>query len=331
MESNVNFKSIEQYCITFSNIIVGKSFDNRTKISGQEILKVTSIKQLNLFIIYELFKKWKEETENLKSPYFNYDNPDVQNDLKKFLNTLSKNISVEESDFLQFCTTATLKTILLIFSPYEFFKQEFNQTHNSRLKFDDLIELKKYLRINQHLLTAYIERFESESIQEIFNEDAIAIFDEVCESLEETPEDITSYVDEFSKICSLNIDDFYSEQVVLQFEDGEEANSGDSIVESKTLNDLLQKESETLADKHQKKKIDGLKKNITINQRIMFVKNLFDGDVDEFESIVSFIDNCSEKQEAMDFVNHNCIDAKNWDKDSEEVQEFVEIVDNRFS
>lgn len=338
MESNINFSAIETYCDKLSDKLCNDFFNKKNKINGGEILSLTEIKQLNFFIVYELFKKWKVETDKLKSPFFDYDSPEVQKALTKFLNVLSKNILVDKDHFKPLLKDATKKSVLLIFSPYEYFKIEFDDPEKARLKYEELIELKKYLKVNQHLLNAYIKRFEEEGIEEIFNDNAIRIFDEVCENIKETPEDFEPFHELFNKIVPLDLDKFYTEQPknTAPKDKKEEKDTSakkspkEEVSDKKTLNDFLQKPSQTLADEHQHKQIQGIKKNITINQRFMFVNELFKGDADEFESVVNFLDNCNSWNEAMDFVKQNYVEGKGWDEESEEVQEFMEILDKRF-
>jgi hypothetical protein len=101
--------------------------------------------------------------------------------------------------------------------------------------------------------------------------------------------------------------------------------------EQKTLLDTLGEEKkETLAEKHQHAASDGIKKNITLNQRFMFLNELFQGNMDEFEMVINALENCQSKQEALDFIRVNYFDKNVWEKDKEEVTEFLDIIHRRF-
>ena len=54
---------------------------------------------MNLFVVRELFKAWKEETKKLKSPYFNYESPEVKEALETLMDKLSNNILSRSSAF----------------------------------------------------------------------------------------------------------------------------------------------------------------------------------------------------------------------------------------
>jgi len=304
-------------------------------------LKFCEIPQINYFILQILFDKWKREIDELKSPYFDYENAEVKKATQGLMNVLSRNILVQKDDFQDLLEEAVYKTLLLIFSPYEYFIQEFSKSSLKQISIGDLQAFQKYIKINKHLLSAYIDRFEADGIQAVFNEDALKIFDEVCESIKETPEDFEAYHKEFSELLELDLNEVYSQpdeavSKIVEEQAKELEGEIDSINEKfktskQTLLDTLESEKkEALIDIHEKKPIDGLKKSITINQRFMFENDLFSGDKDEFEMVVNYLDNCTSNKEAMEFISENYIQKKNWDLEKEEVVEFLMVVNKRF-
>jgi hypothetical protein len=278
------------------------------------------------------------EFDNLKSPYFDYKSQDVLLAAKKFMNVLSKNISIERDDFRPLLEEAMYKTVLLIFSPYEYYLQEINKPTFKQISIIDLTDIQKYIKINGHLLQAYIDRFKSDGIQAVFNEDAVRIFDEVCENIKDTPEEFDEYHEELNKISPLDINALYTQaddETMTYSGDGKSSNP-ENLNEKfksghKTLLETLGTEKkEAIIDLHEKKLVEGIKKSITINQRFMFEKDLFKGNKDEFEMVINYLDNCKNKQEALEFINENYTKKKNWDKSKEEVIEFFEIINKRF-
>jgi len=334
MESNINHQVIKSYSISFAEQLISDFFKEKTKIKGEEITSFSDIKQLNFFVLKILFEKWNAELDKLKSPYFDYSSSEAKKALTSFMNVLSKNIHVHKEDFRPLLEEATYKTILLIFSPYEYYLQEINDPANNQISINDLETSKKYIKINTHLLQAYIDRFHSDGIQAVFNDDAVRIFDEVCEKIKETPEDFESYHQLFSKIIPLDLNKVYSDvQVKDHKEDVPENDSINEKFKSKnqTLLDTFGSEKkEAIIDIHAKKPLDGLKKSITINQRFMFENDLFKGDKSEFEMVINYLDNCTNNLEAMEFINLNYIQKKNWDVEKEEVVEFLSVVNKRF-
>ena len=338
MESNINHKVIDTYSKSFAELLLKNSFKKKSDIKGKDILEFCEIHQINYFILKILFDKWKNEINNLKSPYFDYENAEVQKSLQSLMNVLSKNILVNRDDFKLLLEEAVYKTILLIFSPYEFYLQEINKTTYQQISIADLKAIQKYIKINTHLLNAYIQRFENDGIQAVFNDDAVRIFDEVCETIKETPEDFESYQAEFSKILALDLNEVYSQSDDIAQENVEDSDEQETDnlnekfkTKKQTLLDTLGTEKkEAIIDIHEKKPLDGIKKSITINQRFMFENDLFSGDKDEFEMVVNYLDKCNTNQEAMEFINDNYVEKKNWDMEKEEVIEFLSVINKRF-
>ena len=339
MENNINHQVLDNYSKAYADLLLQKSFKKGNSIIGEEILGFSPIKQINYFILKILFDKWKSEINSLRSPYFDYENAEVKKATQSLMNVLSRNILVKKDDFKNLLEEAVYGTLLLIFSPYEFFVQEISRPDVQQVSISDLMNIRKYVKINSLLLDAYIERFESDGIQAVFSDDAVKIFDEVCETIKDTPEDFEAYQEEFSQVLKLDLNEVYSElnpaaERVTEKEPQEAI--ADSINDkfkssSQTLLDTLDSErKEALIDIHEKKPLDGLKKSITINQRFMFENDLFSGDKDEFEMVVNYLDNCTSNKEAMEFINENYVEKKNWDLEKEEVVEFLTVVNKRF-
>ena len=303
-------------------------------MKGDDILSLSNVNQVNYFVLKILFEKWNSEIDNLKSPYFNYKATGVKNALKTFMNVLSKNIQIKKSDFRPLLEEAVYKTLLLIFSPYEYYLQEISNPNRPKISKEDLLLMSKYIKINGHLLTSYIDRFVDEGIEEAFSDDAVIIFDEVCETIKEIPEDFERYQQEFSKVLDLDLNEVYSpisDEIAEKSENEIDSLNEKFKSENQTLLDTFEVgQKEAIIDLHEKKPIDGIKKSITINQRFMFENDLFNGDKNEFDMVINYLDNCKSNKEAMEFINENYFEKKNWDIEKSEVIEFLEIVKRRF-
>lgn len=338
MENNINHKVLDTYSKSFSELLIKDSFKKKSGINGKEILEFCQITQINYFVLKILFDKWKTEINNLKSPYFDYENADVQKAVQSLMNVLSKNILIKKDAFKDLLDEAVYKTLLLIFSPYEYYLQEINNPTFQQISVADLKSIQKYIKINGHLLNAYIERFEKDGIQAVFNDDAVTIFDEVCETFKEAPEDFETYQKDFSKVLTLDLNEVYSqleetEQKKVELRDESESLNINEKFKTKkqTLLETLETDKkEAIIDIHEKKPLDGIKKSITINQRFMFENDLFNGDKDEFEMVVNYLDNCKTNKEAMEFLTENYLEKKNWDMEKEEVAEFFIVINKRF-
>jgi hypothetical protein len=99
MDEKISLEAIAQYSDTYADRILKGFFTSKEKITGSEILSLCNIQQVNLFVISELFKTWREENKKLRSPYFNYDQPEVKEAMENFMMLLSKNISIDQAHF----------------------------------------------------------------------------------------------------------------------------------------------------------------------------------------------------------------------------------------
>jgi hypothetical protein len=316
MESKLNHQAIDAYSKALAKQLSQSFFSNSSHISGKEILELSPNKQINLMVLKNLFKKWKKENAKLKSRYFDYHNDGVKKAMKEFMNTLSRHIYVKKEHFEPLLKESIKDSVLLAFSPYDFYSKEINQRDDSRLRLSDLKDLKKYIKFNEFLLDGLIDHFESHKEEVVFNDTAFEMFNEVCSNSEEQPADIPPLLAEFSKNLPLSLADIYLDE---------------EKVEAGMLNDSLQsKEKQTLADKLAKSGGKNIMKMLTLNQRFMFVNELFEGNQNLFLSAIEQLDAMETYNDASSHIKKSFADKYNWDMETEEVQEFMELVEKRF-
>ena len=322
MESKLNYSFIQYYSNEYIQAITDDFFKKNEVISGQQILNLCPVKQVNLFVIKKLFEAWQLETKKLESPYFDYNAEEVKAALVAFMNTLSQHIAIPREHFEPLLEQAVSDTILLIFSPYDYYVREFN-TSEDTLTLDALKKNLRYIKINRPILDALIKRFEDEQLSEVQGDEKTRLFNEVFENLEDDPEDFDDYVQLFAETRPLYTEKLYSDTHHTQNGQHEEAYP--------TLNDQFSESNgNTLADLHQKKKIDSIRKHINVNQRYMFTKSLFGNSTEEFERAVEDLDNYASYVEAFNYLRKDFAGKYHWKMDSEEVIEFLEIVAKKY-
>ena len=330
MESKLKKDSIQEYARTYAQAVSDPVFEEKAKITGKELLNLCEIKQINLFILMDLFKSWEHEMDKLKSPFFNYDHPEVMEAMKRFHNTVSNHIEINQKDFLPLFEKAVEKTLNLIFSPYHFYVEEYGDEKNADK--EELSKLLKYIRINPHLHQSLLDRLQSD--QKYSGEELINLFDELCAESPDIPEDFEEYIKIFSTVIPLDLSMIYAEEEEELAE--EEIEKQVSILndrfnkENETLNDKIKaKLDSTLAEIHQNKKIENIAKSISINQRYQFTKQLFKGDKNALEQAVEELDKMQDMENAVNFTE-TLARSQEWDMDSEEVTEFMLLVRRRF-
>ncbi|NBA87990.1 hypothetical protein GVN16_19625 [Emticicia sp. CRIBPO] len=104
--------------------------------------------------------------------------------------------------------------------------------------------------------------------------------------------------------------------------------------ESKTINESLtegQNHGASLSDFHQKRKIESISGSISLNQRFLFINNLFEGKYEVFNQAVNELEACSSFTEAKEQMLRNYMPKFKWDLRSAEAEEFFDILKRRFN
>lgn len=99
-----------------------------------------------------------------------------------------------------------------------------------------------------------------------------------------------------------------------------------------SLNDKFSEQTEkvSLAEKLGKKPIPDLVKAIGLNQKFLFMNDLFEGENNFYKEAISNLNNFSNFAEANEYIK--ALSARhNWEDSSSTVKEFVELVERRHS
>jgi len=332
MDEKISLKSVDQYAQQYALHLVNSFFSKKNTITGSEILHLSAIKQVNLFVVRDLLSAWKKESEKLKSPYFDYEANEVNEALIAFQNTLSNHILIDRIHFLPLLTRAVNQTIYLILDPYDFYSDTLDKREGGSINTADLKDDIKYIKINRGPLEKLAARLEEKGLESISGNEAFAILDRILEEVNFSPEEIEPHIQLFNQAVPLRVEDFYevkpvtqqtpvSKTVTLPSSEAQRSVSVPSI--------QIQKETRhTLADDLAKKKIMLLKSSLTINQKFMFTKILFHGDFEIFSDAIDKLDRFDNLDQAIRYIEDAYPD---WDKESEEYLEFIEIVEKRFN
>ena len=347
MDEKISLKALEDYSDDYASKVTASFFSSKEKITGPEILKLSEIQQVNLFVIRELLHAWRLESQKLRSPYFDYASPVVSEALTRFQNLLSNNISISRENFQPLLKKAAAQSLYLILNPYDFYSETLD-SHGSSLRIEELRNELKYIRINRTPLEKLLQDLQEKKMDSIAGNEAFALLDHILEEVNFTPEDIDDYLTKFSDVVPLNLERLYErksqasaksetpretvkapEQVVAS----ETAPKTESKVEPKKgaaeqvpLYDQQPGKGTTLAENFQRRK--KIKDSLTINQKFMFTKILFNGDFELFSAAVERLDELDDLSQAQKYLTSN---YGEWNPESDEYQEFMEMVERRFA
>lgn len=123
----LNQDATERYAKNFASKVCDSFFRTNKKITGGEILKLTAVEQVNVFVLKIVFDFWQKETAKLKSPYFDYERPEVKEALSVFMDKLSRFILLDRATLEPLLQTAVADTLFLSINPVDFYCKEVNQ------------------------------------------------------------------------------------------------------------------------------------------------------------------------------------------------------------
>ena len=341
MEPSLDHAALEQYSRTFSERVVREVYVHQHRVSGPDILSISPVKQVNFFVIKALFDQWQQEIDRLESPYFNYDHEEVQVALEEFMNTLSQHISVAEAELQPLLVTATQDALLLALSPTDYFQRVLDRLNREQLYAEDVKGWIKYVKMNRAPLDALSDRVAASHGAGISVAEAARLLQSKASELPtELPAD---YRQAFSQVVPLTEQDLLeTNQPVSPPPEpmpeadepapaAEEGTPSEVPVSPRTLNDeLTSAQRATLADIHQKQKIANIKSYIGVNQRFMFIRELFGNNAEAYNQALDELEQQNTYIEAFNYLRNQYAQPNRWKMDSEEVVEFLEIIAKRF-
>lgn len=346
MDEKISLEEINRYGNAYADKVLDVFFASKESITGPEVLTLCNLQQINLFVIRELFKSWKEETRKLRSPYFNYDLPEIREALDNLMTLLSQHISISRPNFEPLLKKAISQTLLVVFDPYDFYSMIITKPNN-KLEVASFREEIKYIKVNKAPLERMVQKLEEKGLKEISGNEAFSTLDQILEEVNFTPEDVEGYMAQFSAIVPLDANKFFvakTETEVVQptpvalpvVEKRQDASAppkrSEQVYANKpavrvTLNESLNRQGRsTLADNFHR--VGKIRDSLTINQKFMFTKVLFHGDFELFSQAIEHLDKLDNKKAAMRYLENEHAGA--WDHDSDEYHEFMELVDKRF-
>lgn len=317
-EERLSEKALDDYSDDFSSKVVASYFSKHERITGPGILQVTPVEQVNYFVVRELLAAWKNEGKKWRSPFFDYQAPAVQEAVKGLSHALSNNISISRDNFQPLLKKATRSALWLLLDPYDFFSDVLENSGHQQVRAEVLRGDIKYLRINRAPLTRLVQHLEERKIQAIAGKEAFALLDHLLEELNFQPEDVDAYLALFGKVVPVRAAD------LLEVKPAAPTVAARPPKPAAPANTPTA--PATLGSKFQK--LTRLQDGLTINQKFMFTKILFNGDFEIFTAAIEKIDRMPSREKAVEYLNTN---YPEWDRDSEEFDEFMELVNNRFA
>ncbi|HSY60416.1 MAG TPA: hypothetical protein VK796_01015 [Cytophaga sp.] len=335
--------TIQSYGVALSEKLVTDFFSKKESIKGDEIVRFTEIEQLNFFILMNLFDRWKDEINRLKSPYFNYEEEEVALALKAFVNKLSRHIVVRKEFFKPLVQKGIVDTLTYLLNPVEFIEQEINKTE--RITKTDVLDKEKFFKLYKDTLQLWTAKVNLMPEGSVDPNELIKAYKSVAPQ-----QHVVQYsdpiVDKFNQLLKLTLSVAPAQQANVEKlvkitppETKAEVASQPKMPEQPapkpalSINDQIKQANQTgtsIADRLSKSKIEDIKSSIPLNLKFLFINVLFDGKVNEYNDALSHIEQCSDFETTQKVLIDTYSKKNKWDSRTEERDEFFKIIERKF-
>ncbi|PRY89589.1 hypothetical protein [Mongoliibacter ruber] len=304
------------------------------------------------------------------NPYFDYRDKNVHEALKEFMNVLSRTIKIEKEYFEPLLAEAAAYSILLAVDPVAYFSEEFDKTPEQHLPnyirenkkyfkwhsslVNDLVDraglgysVKAYKSAVAHNFEQQEENLESaESLLQGMNDILPLDFSKLRigdELKKERSHDVLTPIEdvEVSKPKEVVVHQPDVKKEIIE-SDTKDVVKEVNVIETQAMKVASYKQTDSIDPLEawarfeneeysiMKGTIKELSESLGINQKIMFTKELFEGNPDLLKHALKSIDKCENFVDAIEVINQRYVSELNWDKDSEPVNEFLQVVFRKF-
>lgn len=203
MSNKFNANALNDYSRSYARRIAADFYQQHTTISGNQILSLTPISQINLLVISTLSTKWQADAEKFRSPYFDFTHADVQEALQHFMNVVSQHIAVRREHLEPLLADAVRRTIILIFDPRAYFDELLRSQPDFTLTADSLKQISRFTKINQFITTHLTQRMNGKPF--VYVNQAIGYLDEALSQKAHEIEHYDKFVSIFSEKVPMDV------------------------------------------------------------------------------------------------------------------------------
>ncbi|MCX6214502.1 hypothetical protein [Spirosoma sp.] len=203
MSNKFNANALSEYSKSYARRIASDFYQQHSTMNGPQILSLTPVSQINLFVISSLSDKWQADAAKFRSPYFDFTNEEVQEALSNFMNVVSQYISVRREHLEPLLADATRRTIVMIFDPRAYFDDMLRSQPEFTLTADALKQIIRYTKINQFIPAHILQRMNGKSF--IYANQALTYLDEVLTQRGHELEKYDKFVELFSEKLPMDV------------------------------------------------------------------------------------------------------------------------------
>ncbi len=203
MSNKFNTNALNEYSKSYARRVTADFYHANSTINGKQILNLTPINQINLFVVSSLFDKWKGETEKFRSPFFDFSSPDVEEALRSFMNVVSQHIAVRREHLEPLLAEAARRTLVALFDPRYYYDDLLRNQPDFTLTAENLRHLLRYTQINKFVPQALEQRLNGRTF--LYVNQALGYLDEILTQRVTDLERPEKYVDLFSEKVAIDL------------------------------------------------------------------------------------------------------------------------------
>ena len=203
MSNKFNTNALNEYSKSYARRVAADFYHDNPTINGKQILNLTPVNQVNLFVVSSLFDKWKGEAEKFRSPFFDFSDPEVEEALRAFMNVVSQHIAVRREHLEPLLAEATKRTLIALFDPRYYYDDQLRNQPDFTLTADNLRHLVRYTQINKFIPVAIEQRLNGRPF--VYVNQALGYLDEILTQRVHELERPEKYVGMFSEKVAMDL------------------------------------------------------------------------------------------------------------------------------
>ena len=203
MSNKFNANALTEYSKSYARRIASDFYQHHTAATGQQIMSLTPISQINLFVLNSLSDKWQSDAAKFRSPYFDFADDEVQESLQSFMNVVSQHICVRREHLEPLLTDATRRTIVMLFDPRAYFDEVIRSQPDFTVTADVLRQITRFTKINQFIPKHITQRMNGKPF--LYVNQALIYLDEALTQKGHELEHYDKYVSLFSEKLPMDV------------------------------------------------------------------------------------------------------------------------------
>ncbi len=370
MSNGLNNNELNKYVAEFSMLVLNQAYRSQQILTGQDLLKISPVKQVNLGILNRLFETWKGNAESFRSSFFDFQNESVKNALVSFMNTVSQHIAVKRNDLEPLLEDSTFESLELLLSPEKYFTDKINNSGKNGFNYEMAEQLYKYTNIHKKVAEKLAQDLAASGQTSVSASEAIGWLSDALLLKDSTVVE-QEYFNQFDQILTLEKERMFltgmksikeetiktddssffdtafgdSDRVLPKANATIKAEPGLAVLseivakstqpEQQSLNNSFKvdipKPKEDKTYGTMPVKVETIADAIPLGQRFMFVNQLFSRNNEHFEKAIYELDAVKSYEEAEDLIWHRYASKYAWDVNGEAVTTLLSIVKRKFN